>query len=538
MSVRPISSLLDGLQRLAEKVRSRIQWRAIISIIGISGVAGVLAIVASQFFFQSYERERAYGQIREMALAVEGTARSAAFTEDPALAHFVAEGLLQNQLIAKVVIRSLNMVLVEMEHTAHIGHQADAPLIRDLVSPVEGLREGSIEIYPEVSRIDEASLRNTHLIVGFLALELAVVAFSVAWVVFARVTRPIREVVTDLHHLKLEEGEVLWPPSGNESDEIGQLVGDVNLLIARMQGLLLTERDLREQKENSERKFRLIFENAETGIFVFDSVGYVQSWNPALVRVLGESTVNRAGMPPRLSSLLSCSPQLIDDMIVRARGSEQAVSADIERVSPEGTMEWFNLVFNPIADGLFQGVCNDISERKRAEASVRAQAERDALTGLLNRRGLEYRADGVLRGTPSQSHAIMQIDLDGFKQVNDTMGHETGDIVLCHVARQLEHTVRKKDLIARFGGDEFVVMLSDDASPETASVVAEKIVTRLREPIVIAGRGVAHVGASVGVVLSSGGDQTVHDLLRIADEAMYAVKRSGKNGYRIASNEQ
>src|SRR5512146_408488 len=164
MSFAAYAALRNRVRRAVDRVRSRLVLRSLVLTIGFSGAVGILVIAASQYFLQSYERDRVFGQIHEMILAVEGTARAAAFTEDPALAHSVAEGLLQNQLIAKVVIRSTSMVLVEMDHTQHIGHRADAPLIRNLASPVDGSTEGTIEVYPELSRIYAASSTNTRMI--------------------------------------------------------------------------------------------------------------------------------------------------------------------------------------------------------------------------------------------------------------------------------------------------------------------------------------------------------------------------------------
>jgi diguanylate cyclase (GGDEF)-like protein/PAS domain S-box-containing protein len=304
---------------------------------------------------------------------------------------------------------------------------------------------------------------------------------------------------------------------------------------AQLAELLAAERELRLQHERAERKFRLIFENAETGIFVIDRDGRLQSWNPALARIL-ELPAEPGETELALGALLHDCDGRVAGLIAQALEQQNAVAADLESSERGRESRWVSLVLNTIEDGLLQGVISDITERKLAESRVQALAERDALTGLRNRRGLEHCIADLPSGhRASGGLALLLLDLDGFKQVNDTHGHEAGDAVLRSVASKLEDAVRHNDIVARLGGDEFVLVLEGVKLPEMAAQVADKLVTALRQPITLPRGGDAHIGASVGIAFNQDRSEDLDSLLHRADVAMYAAKGAGKSQYRVAA---
>ncbi len=162
------------------------------------------------------------------------------------------------------------------------------------------------------------------------------------------------------------------------------------------------------------------------------------------------------------------------------------------------------------------------------------QAFHDSLTGLASRALFLDRLGDALVSRPRGEHtlALLFVDLDKFKAVNDTLGHAAGDLLLIGVAERLRANLRASDMAARFGGDEFAVMLQGVMSPEQATEVAERIIAALSEPFELAGREV-YVGASAGVSLSSRDGQLPADLIREADLAMYQAKRNGRGRYEV-----
>ena len=186
--------------------------------------------------------------------------------------------------------------------------------------------------------------------------------------------------------------------------------------------------------------------------------------------------------------------------------------------------------------GLYRETVRLIRAGIHAEQTIRQLSLHDSLTGLANRRFLLENEKHLIAGAKrsGKQMAVLVVDLDDFKAVNDTHGHAAGDQVLVTSAERMKHLLRESDVIARFGGDEFVIVLGlvDDA--ETAREVASRVVLSLSQPIPLAGGGTAHIGASVGIAMCCAGRETVKDLLRKADAALYDAKRDGKNTYREA----
>ncbi|HQT25955.1 MAG TPA: sensor domain-containing diguanylate cyclase, partial [Burkholderiales bacterium] len=182
----------------------------------------------------------------------------------------------------------------------------------------------------------------------------------------------------------------------------------------------------------------------------------------------------------------------------------------------------------------FIGIVRDITERKAAEQKILHLAHHDYLTDLPNRALFLDRLDQAIElGKRSGSKiAVLFIDLDGFKLVNDNLGHDMGDLLLQSVALRLADIVRSSDTVARVGGDEFTLVLSQVGEKRDASLVAEKIIVALSEPFCLQGEQ-CHIGGSIGIAVFPDDADDSRMLLKHADEAMYFAKQGGKNGYRF-----
>lgn len=213
-------------------------------------------------------------------------------------------------------------------------------------------------------------------------------------------------------------------------------------------------------------------------------------------------------------------------------GTHIAENITYERRRPNGTV--LEVCAHRLPDGSFVRTVSDVTARRTSEATVERLANEDALTKLANRRSFQIALNDVLAArdkAPDPQNfnvALLSIDLDRFKAVNDMLGHAVGDQLLQAVAQRLSASLRPTDKIARLGGDEFAVLLPSVASPREPEVVAKRVVERLSRPYDIDGHNVV-IGASVGIALMPRDGRSAEDLLIAADHALYAAKASGRS---------
>lgn len=205
----------------------------------------------------------------------------------------------------------------------------------------------------------------------------------------------------------------------------------------------------------------------------------------------------------------------------------------LERVRPDGTA--LEIRGMPLPGGGFVTTYIDVTERRRAEERIRTLALQDALTGLPNRLNLNERIEQALDHArrDHRPFALLFLDLDGFKAINDTLGHDAGDELLIEVADRLVGAVRETDVVARLGGDEFVILLHDVDDAPVPVAIAEKIIATLARPAHLE-RGIARIGTSIGIALYPRHGVTRELMLKAADEAMYTAKRAGRGVWRLA----
>ena len=226
----------------------------------------------------------------------------------------------------------------------------------------------------------------------------------------------------------------------------------------------------------------------------------------------------------------------VDDRAAMARAWEVAAQEHEElarqfRLNLAGEEVWLScrITHQGSPEGGWVGSLEDVTAQRRLEADLARRALQDPLTGLANRVHFNERLRQALARSRRSGTAIavLFLDLDRFKEVNDSFGHETGDRVLSAVATRLAAAVRAEDTVARFGGDEFTVLCEDVESAEQAAATAERLVAALEDPFDAAGTDV-RIAASVGVAIGRGGEAVPEDVLRVADAAMYRAKAGGE----------
>lgn len=274
---------------------------------------------------------------------------------------------------------------------------------------------------------------------------------------------------------------------------------------------------------------------ADIGLFVIEE-GKVVFANEALCKLFGYTLEEIKALPSYLELAHPVDRERVaQNHQRRLQGELFPNRYDISAVTKTGERREVEITASPITTEGRPGVLVvtvDNTERKAAQAKVQYLALHDQLTGLANRALFFDRLDAAIAATQRKggSFALLYLDLDDFKPINDSFGHQAGDEALRAVGARLTGCVRVTDTVARLGGDEFVLMIHDATEEFAAASVAHKVIAAITEPMVIAGR--RHVlGCSIGIVLfpRHGGD--ADSLMRRADEAMYGAKRLGKNRY-------
>lgn len=503
--------------------------RSTLAIIALAAIVGAGFAAVAALLMQSHEHDRLVGRLDELAATVTKAASVACYVNDQNLAREIAAGLLSNSVVLGVRIDDAKGVLVQ---STQFGMRLDSirhPLQQSFTihSPFNSDEPVcTLHLISNEHVIHTEAWSYTRLMVLALALEALLLTASVAWIVFAMVTRPIRSISNELHTLEKCLGSTLKIPHGNARDDIGRLVKDVNAMMHELTHLIEQERDLRMAGEVSKRKLAQIIEKVEAGIFVADRNGVLRSWNPAFERTLG--TPAEAAT---LQQLIDSSTEVIPELIAQTLADQQPCERELCLQRPDERDKWIELALGPLDEDLVQGVINDVTERKHRELIARDMAERDVLTGVLNRRGFDAALTSVFfrtRHEPQLRVALLVVDLDRFKQVNDENGHEAGDDVLREVTRRMLARVRVTDQVARFGGDEFVVMLLGAGRIDQIKTLADILIQDLSEPIALSDGRKVQIGASVGISLIEPHDIAPEDVLQRADRAMYQAKRGGR----------
>lgn len=304
-------------------------------------------------------------------------------------------------------------------------------------------------------------------------------------------------------------------------------------------GHLIERRRAEEALRQSERRFRALTEHSSDVVVVLDSTGLILYASPSTTRIMGYPLVEHIGQnaldliyPEDLHLITALFSRLLDH-------PESNITVEVRMCHYDGSWRWIEVTgTNLLADPAVQGIVvnyRDVTERKQVEIQLQHDALYDGLTGLPNRLLLADRLEQVIKRTqrhPNYRFAVLFLDLDHFKVVNDSLGHTLGDQLLVAIAPRLSHCLRASDTCARLGGDEFVILLEDIQDISDATHIAERIQMHLSQPFDLNDLKVV-TSASIGIVVSTIGYDRSEDVLRDADIAMYRAKAQGKAQYTV-----
>ncbi len=411
---------------------------------------------------------------------------------------------------------------------------------------------GWVRLDIDLSRLDRqmAGILRDNLLVAVIAtlVDLGVLLLILWWP-----GRSFRKAVEFAQQLTRHPGRKLEIRPG--SREVGELIDALNRtsegLLQKKSALEQVNRELeqrverrtRDLQQSQQRLKRLHYAVAQSkmALVMLDAELRVEEANHAFEIMTGRDSEEVLGQDLFQLVWSSSNPaQLLDEVIEQLRQG-RAWQGEIRARRSGGQRFWVMLAVTPILEedrdegspGGFLLSMEDISERKAYEKQLIQQANFDALTGLPNRvLGFDRMQQAIRMGKrQGKKTVVMYLDLDRFKQVNDTLGHRTGDLMLVEVANRLTRCLRPYDVVARLSGDEFLIVLSGVDDPATVESVAEKILHVLGQTFTLEGRDL-HVGASIGVSVIPDDGEDPEEILRYADTAMYQAKQAGRNCFK------
>ncbi|BBH46542.1 diguanylate cyclase domain-containing protein [Pseudomonas sp. KU43P] len=351
------------------------------------------------------------------------------------------------------------------------------------------------------------------LLVASLILAWVTIHLGLEWFLLRR----IRSMHTELASIGPGNPNARLRDRGQ--DELGDLGHEANRTLDRL--------------EQSEARDAAILAEIQEGYFELDEAGRLQSINPAFCSQVGYSAESLSGMA--FANLME-NDQELHRILHPLHGHESpALSARLRRA--DGSVGHYQARITPIVDGQnkccgYRGILHDVSAHVEYQDQLYAMAHSDALTGLGNRKAFHHYLKELL-GQQPQPLTLFFIDLDRFKQVNDTFGHEAGDALLVCLARRLENAVRKPDRAFRLGGDEFTLLVLGD-NVEDAERLAKRLLGVFSEPVQMGDVTIDYVTPSIGIARSPYHSTDPAELIKAADAAMYEAKQH-RNEYHLAS---
>ncbi|MDA8621587.1 sensor domain-containing diguanylate cyclase [Psychrosphaera sp.] len=497
----------------------------------ITSALGIALLASNYFYKQTYNASisNTKSAIAELFTTVSSTVSIAAFVVDEELVKETVNGISRSKNV-----KSVMFIGKEIEYKFNeADYDSQLAITFDVMHPfISTQKLGEIIITPDYEHIK----RHARLISdeNSLALYLLAIFVTAASIVigYFLVTRPLVNISKVIYGMETGTGERVNMPKSHKNTELGSLVTGVNRLLDNVQKQINRERQLRAEIELLEQRFRMIFESAKSAIVLIDSSGRLVIYNKAFVELLETlglyTDPKNSEFGPLLLELFD-DPKTLMDSLREAFNRNEIATGEYRLKSFVGSKEvWVQLFVNPVSteqnEKYFQVTLSDISKRKQDLAQLAKQADFDALTNVLNRNGGEKKATLLINN--KQHFALVLVDLNGFKLVNDTYGHDAGDAVLTEVAKRLVQHVRHNDTVIRWGGDEFVILLRIDyLNQDSVKSAVDKIRNAVTEKIVVdENKQLTSVGMSAGVAFFSGNAETLDELVKRADAAMYQAK--------------
>ena len=362
------------------------------------------------------------------------------------------------------------------------------------------------------------------------------IGFGIAWVLSGRLIRPLRQLGKDAS--LLASGELGHRSAVCSQDEVGTLAEDFNRMALALERRALEAHCAADEIRQAKDTLAAVIDASPVAIVCCDLERKTMLWNRTAEKMFGYSAAEVIGVPSRLTPADGFAE--LQALFERAVNGETIHNVELTRARRDGSLLQVRVAAAPMynIDGTVRGVARayeDVTESKRAQEQLSRLAHYDPLTGLPNRLSLQKELGRLLSGCQLSPVAIALFDLDGFKDVNDTLGHSTGDQLLIEVCQrfiEVANDLVRPAKVCRLGGDEFVIIVPDCGDPRVIAEIVDLILKRLKDPFDVNGN-VLHLGSSAGIAIAPSDAAQADELIANADLALYQAKSEGGQTYRF-----
>ncbi len=546
-NIRIFRSLRVCYLRRKRTIKSSIKSQFQIRVLAFSLIISFITIGAGWVSTYHSSKASSLNEIHEYIAAVQNTLVISAYADNAVIAKEALVILTHNPIICYAQLQTISksMTVSNGNELCNQGFTEPISSFFDSSKTIATLKIGI--------NYNEIKLR---------AFRLAVIMSCMIFFVFSAtcialwyatdkiVVSPLLKLVNQVHHISPGSADRL--PTMHIKNELGEFVKDINALLATVETTLTEEVAMRVFIEGLQKQYQAIFEHARTGIALIDRSGRWVIANPAVATMLQlDFMADGPFCLPTVALSEFSGNEIFNTLMKTALDTGAVVTGDLPILNPHDAKQksfWINvsisahsvltpgdIIDNSSNNKLLECILIDINERKQHEEEIKYEADHDQLTGLKNRSSGVNCISQYLTTNTTCNGAILLIDLDRFKLINDTYGHAAGDKVLKEVSKRFIHATRPGDIIARLGGDEFLIGLCDISDTKNLEKILKRIIRSIAAPINL-GNGVNdYVGASIGVVIVPpvAREIDVNTIIQQADSAMYKVKNAGRCGYCI-----
>lgn len=509
----------------------------------------LITAIDLSFSYQS-EITHIHQELNQAAQHIEKPLSLSLYSDNQQMTREILKGLTNHPFILKAAF--INPKRTLLFHPSNLAKEnKKAPELKLPISSFfdNQIKIGELLIFIDEQQIDhQASTVTKKRMMDFLIFSFFITLFSF-FIIYKALICPIKKIAANIDGINLDEKKQKLLLKRPTFDPLNTLVNTTNSLLNKAYERIQQEKLQRNQSEKHAEQFRLLFEKACAGIGLLDNNNTLIMANPTLLALIGEDKpLDKKTLKTKGLSTFGhyfAEPNKINACIAQFKKNNDisVFTIDMQLRSKAHTNEhWVHCLLSkiqtnsPSEESLLEILMYDITERAKREQHIIYEAEHDPLTLLLNRRACLNRLEVALQNATKRNCyvAILLVDLDGFKEVNDLYGHEAGDKVIVEIAKRIKAFFRSSDIVARWGGDEFLISFSYDPHYiHAVSEITQDLQKQIATPIFIEKTVSVLIHSSIGISLYPLHDKKVTALIEKADSAMYKVKHQIKNHFRF-----